>query len=102
MAQKANKGQWVQIYQVVLRAEDRAPQVPEDTKKVPLEMVVNGFLVDDAEVGEEVQIETFIGRRLIGILRDPEPSYEHKYGHPVPEILKIGSQLQKILEREEE
>jgi sulfur transfer protein SufE len=37
---KAKKGDWVQVYRVVLEAGERAPQVPEDTAKVPLEMKV--------------------------------------------------------------
>ena len=94
---KIKAGSWVQIHQIVLPAGERAPQVPEDTQKVPLELMVNGFLVYDAELGEEVEIETFTGRRLKGTLKDPDPSYEHKFGKPVPEMMKIGKQLKNIL-----
>ncbi len=41
----AKKGDWVQIHQIVLKPEERAPQVPEDTKKVPLEFWVKGYAV---------------------------------------------------------
>ncbi len=44
---KAKKGDWVKIHSIVLQPEERAPQVPEDTKKVPLETWVKGFLLDD-------------------------------------------------------
>ena len=32
------KGTWVLIHRNILEPEERAPQVPDDTKKVPLEM----------------------------------------------------------------
>ncbi len=35
---------WVIIHNIVLTPEERAPQVPEDTKKVSLEMWVKGFI----------------------------------------------------------
>jgi len=43
LANLAKKGDWVQIQVTILHPEERAPQVPEDTKKVPLEMRVKGF-----------------------------------------------------------
>jgi hypothetical protein len=97
MADIVKAGAWVQIHTVVLEAGKRAPQVPEDTQGVPLELRVNGFLTRDAEVGEEVEIETPIGRSLKGILKDPAPSYEHKFGRPVPELQKVGRDLKAIL-----
>jgi hypothetical protein len=32
----AKKGDWVMIYNIVLEPKDRAPQIPEETKKVPI------------------------------------------------------------------
>ncbi|MGO1713197.1 MAG: 2-amino-4-oxopentanoate thiolase subunit OrtA, partial [Senegalia sp. (in: firmicutes)] len=47
----AKKGEWVRIYNVVLEANERAQQVPDDTKKVPLEMWDKGFLLEkEAEI----------------------------------------------------
>ena len=40
----AKKGDWVLIHKIVLSPEERAPQVPDDTKKVPLEMWIKGYL----------------------------------------------------------
>lgn len=37
---KAGKGEWVMIHNIVLAPSERAPQVPDDTKEVPLEMWV--------------------------------------------------------------
>ncbi|MDI3548878.1 MAG: 2-amino-4-ketopentanoate thiolase alpha subunit [Halanaerobiales bacterium] len=101
MTEKIKAGTWVQIHQVILPAGERAPQVPDDTQEVPLELRVKGFLLDNGVVGEEVEIETYTGRRLSGILEDPHPSYEHKFGRPVHELLKIGRELRRILREKE-
>jgi len=93
----AKKGEWVLIYNVVLEPKDRAPQIPEDTKKVPLEMWVKGFLLDDAKIGEIVTIETIVGRKVSGKLLEKFPSHNPNYGNHVPEILQIGKTLKEIL-----
>jgi hypothetical protein len=36
------KGSWVQIHYIVLQPSERADNVPEDTKQVPLELWVKG------------------------------------------------------------
>ena len=56
MKQTIDKGSWVQIYRVVLPAGERAPQLPDDTRRVPLEMRVKGRLVAPARLGDEVEI----------------------------------------------
>ena len=95
------KGSWVQIHNIVLKPEERAPQVPDDTKEVPLELRVNGFLNDDAKIGEEVTITTVIGRELKGELVEVKPRYEHDFGEPIPELLEIGPKLRQFLAEEE-
>ncbi|MFZ5966018.1 MAG: 2-amino-4-oxopentanoate thiolase subunit OrtA [Bacillota bacterium] len=94
---KAVKGDWVQIYNIVLTSEERAPQVPEDTKKVPLESWVKGFIQVDAEIGQEVDIVTMTGRKVQGKLVAVNPAYTHNYGKFVPELLQIGIQVRGIL-----
>ncbi len=94
---KAKRGDWVNIYNMVLTPEERAPQVPEDTKKVPLETWVKGFIKQDAEIGDEVAIETITGREVRGKLVEVNPSYSHSFGNTVPEVFKIGLQLREIL-----
>lgn len=94
---KAMKGDWVQIHQIVLRPEERAPQVPEDTKLVPLELWVKGTLRHDCNVGEEAEIETMTGRIVKGKITKINPPYEHSFGGFVPELLKIDMQLKEIL-----
>ncbi|RKD34633.1 2-amino-4-oxopentanoate thiolase subunit OrtA [Thermohalobacter berrensis] len=95
----AKKGDWVRIHNVVLNPEERAPKVPDDTKKVPLEMWVKGFLLnDEAKIGDEVEIETYIGRKVKGKLIEINPYYDHDFGKCVPELLYIGKQLRSFLE----
>lgn len=93
---KANKGEWVTVYNIVLNPEDRAPQVPDDTKKVPLETWVKGFLCEDANLNDIVNITTITGRHVEGKLVDINPYYKHDYGKCIPEILRIGLQLKEI------
>lgn len=95
------KGEWVQIHQIVLSPEERPDHLPEDTKKVPLELWVKGFLMKDSNVGDEVEITTLTGRTAQGILVDVNPSYKYGFGEFVPELLQIGIQLRGILEEGE-
>jgi len=94
----ALRGDWVQIYQVVLPAGERAPQVPPETQAVPLEMWVKGFLLcDEARLGDDVDVETLAGRRLRGRMVAIEPAYDHDFGRPVPELLTIGPEVRALL-----
>jgi hypothetical protein len=93
----AKKGDWVQIHQIVLKPEERAPQVPEDTKKVPLELWVKGIALHEAKIGQQIEIETTTGRRVKGELAAVNPRYEHDFGDFVPELLKVDMQLKEIL-----
>lgn len=101
MGEIIKAGSWVQIHQIILPAEERAPQVPEDTKKVPLELKVKGILKKDAEIGDQVEIESVIGRTHKGKLIEKNPSYEHKFGKMIPELLQIGPQIRSILKKGE-
>lgn len=85
------------IHNIVLTSEERAPQVPEDTKQVPLESWVKGFLEKDASVGDEVEITTITGRKVNGKLVAIHPAYKHNFGDFVPELLQIGIQLKEML-----
>ncbi|QCX32759.1 2-amino-4-ketopentanoate thiolase [Caloramator sp. E03] len=94
----AKKGDWVQIHQIVLKPEERTGKLPEDTKKVPLELWVKGFLNHDANLYDEVEITTLTGRIVKGELVLINPRYEYGFGDEyVPELLKIGKQLRGIL-----
>ncbi len=98
----AEKGDWVRIHKIILTSEERAPQVPADTKKVSFEMWDKGFLVDDsAEIGETVTVETIVGRKLSGKLIEINPQFDHSWGSCIPEILHIGRQVKGLLFEEE-
>jgi hypothetical protein len=97
MAERAEKGSWVEIHGIVLEKGERAPQVPEDTQRVPLEMKVKGFLVHDAVVGGEAEIVTPAGRTLRGKLTAVNPPYTHMFGSPIPELSRIGGEVRAIL-----
>lgn len=96
---KAIKGDWVRIHKILLTPGERASQLPDDTKRVPLEMWEKGFLLNDqANVGNEVEIETIIGRKVTGTLLEKNPQYKHSWGSCIPEILHIGRQVKQILQ----
>lgn len=89
------KGTWVKIEHQVLSNTQRAPQLPDDTKEVPFIMWTKGFLVEDAEMNNEVTVETLTGRHVTGTLMEVEPSYNHNYGTYIPELVRIGKDLRK-------
>lgn len=91
------KGEWVRIHKIILEPSERAPQVPEDTKAVPLEMWDKGYLQADAKIGDEVEIETVTGRKETGTLIEVNPYYTHDFGTFVPELLAIDKQVRGIL-----
>lgn len=99
---RAKKGDWVRIHSVVLKPEQRSPNIPEDTSKVPLELWVKGFLQEDAEIGAECEVITTTGRHEKGTLLEVNPTYTHSFGDYVPQIHRIGVDLKKALFEEGE
>jgi hypothetical protein len=97
MADLVAKDSWVEIRRVVLDPGQRAPQVPDDTRRVPLEMRAKGFLVAPARLGDEAEIVTAAGRRLRGVLSEINPAYGHGFGAPIPELSAIGSEVRAML-----
>jgi len=88
---KIARGTWVEIEQVVLTPEQRVQTLPEETRSVPYLLRASGFLQQDAEVGQEVQVKTIIGRTLTGKLKTVNPGYRHSFGETIPELLRIGT-----------
>ncbi len=97
MAECLARGRWVEIHRVVLAAGHRAPHVPEETRRVPLEMRVKGFLLAPAVVGDELEIATRAGRRVRGTLTDATPAYSHTFGPLLPELSTIGEEVRAVL-----
>lgn len=92
-------GTWVELHAVVLAAGERAPQVPAETQRVPLERLVRGWLVEPVALGETATIRTPAGRRLQGRLVAVEPGHHHSFGPPVPALGAIGGELRRLLAR---
>jgi len=97
VAERVATGTWVELGRVVLAAGERAPQVPDETQRVPLEMRVKGMLTRDASVGEEAEVVTAAGRRVRGTLERVDPPYTHGFGPPRPELLAVGEELRALL-----
>ncbi len=94
----AVKGDLVQIQKVVLAPEQRPADLPPSSREVPYQCWIKGFLLDEqAELGQEVSVETFIGRRLRGVLYAVRPLYDHGFGRPRPELLGIGPRARRLL-----
>lgn len=99
--EKAYRGDWVEIHQVILQAGERAPQVPEDTQKVPLELRCKGWLHQEEGVkGDEVEIQTPAGRLLRGQMISVNPPFLHGFGRAIPELLALGPELRQLLRKE--
>jgi len=97
MTELIAKGQWVEIRRIVLPVGQRAPQSPQDTRRVPLEMRVKGFLVAPAALGAAAEIVTRAGRRVRGTLATVNPAYTHTFGPPLPELSTIGDEVRAVL-----
>jgi hypothetical protein len=95
------KGSWVQITRIVLEPEERYTAIPAETKKVPLQMWIKGWLVKDAKLGDEVQIKTRTNRLEKGTLLALNPTYHHDYGDFVPEILTMDRIIQEWMAKNE-
>ena len=72
-------GSWVEIEAVLLAPQERADNLPEDTRATPYVLRVSGFLEEDAEVGEEVSV----GPSSAGSTAGPaarQPGLHHSFG----------------------
>lgn len=91
------KGTWVEIEQIVLKPEERAQNIPEETRITPLKCWIRGNCLKDCEIGEEAEVETNIGRVVKGTVVEAEPGYNYVYGKYAPELSSIGRQARKII-----
>ncbi len=94
------KDSWVRIHAVALRPEERAANIPENTKAVPLEFWTKGYLQEDAKIGDLVKVKTKAGRIVEGNLVEVNPQYKLDYGELVPELLRVGEDARRILREE--
>jgi len=91
---KIPKGTWVEVERTLVSADRRLPVRTLDPAKLPSYMVrVSGFLLEDADLGQQVRIRTITGKVHIGKLRIQSPSYGHSFGHTVPELMRPARTL---------
>ncbi|MCL2564357.1 MAG: 2-amino-4-oxopentanoate thiolase subunit OrtA [Defluviitaleaceae bacterium] len=91
------KGTWITIESVVLKAAERAHNLPADTQKTDLKKWVKGYLEEDGLIGSFVTVKTTTGRLEHGILTEANPSFDVNYGSYVPELKKICEQVRGLL-----
>lgn len=84
-----DKGRYVRIRRTLLKPEERSSNLPEDTKLVPFKMWVKGYLQEDSDLFDIVNIKTTTGRTETGRLKEADPTYKHNYGDFVEEALKL-------------
>ena len=94
----ARRGDWVRVTAVILPAVERTGNLPVETRATDIRMWTKGFLLEEtAQIGDEVTVETYIGRHQSGTLQAIEPYYDHDYGRCIPELLPIGRDLRALL-----
>ena len=91
------KGDWVLLKSTILAPGERAPQVPEDTAKVPLIQWVKGHLLEDAQLGQTARAVTRTGRVVEGSLQEEAPAYHHSFGASIPELLAVQEGIRQAM-----
>ena len=82
------KGTWVEVERILAPAGERTLREPA---RPPQAVRVSGFLLEDAELGQQVRIRTIVGHEHAGKLRIENPGYGHSFGHTFPQILRVGA-----------
>ena len=94
----AVKNEWVQIHLIVLKPAERAENIPDDTRMLPLEQWVKGNLVEEsAALGDTVTVVTRTGRIVTGTLCAEQPCYEHSFGKYIPELHAVDDMVKEIV-----
>lgn len=93
-----NRGEqaWVEIEWTVLEPAERATSCPPDTRAVAYLARTKGMAVD-AVLGRDAEIVTVTGRRVEGRVRDQNPGYEHTFGRPLPEWVRMRNAIRVLV-----
>lgn len=92
-AQRCRAGDWVEVERVLFEPAQRSGNLPPETAEKPMLMWVKGFARTDAEIGDEVTVDTMTGREVTGRLSAVNPGYTHTFGDPAPELVHVGRDL---------
>jgi hypothetical protein len=90
------RGRWARIHRLELDPVERASGIPEDTAAVPFETWINGWLVEEAAIGQAARLRTPAGRIVEGVLVEADPGYSHSFGTPPSPLQRAG---QRAFER---
>jgi hypothetical protein len=55
-------------------------------------------MATDPEIGHDAEVVTMIGRRLRGCVRDIHPGYEHSFGRPSPEWVRMKNAIRDLVQ----
>ncbi len=92
------KGELVSVEKVILPVGERAPQVPDDTKRTPLRAFTKGFLQEEsAKRGDTVTVRTMSDRLVEGTLSGRSISPTHTFGGHVPELTTVHRQVFELM-----
>jgi len=97
MGLKCKQGDWVEVHRIIFAAQDRPASLPQETQKVPFEMWIKGFALDEGEIGQICRIKTLTGRIIEGQLTEINPGFTHSFGLAVAELQRIGAELRDEL-----
>jgi 2-amino-4-ketopentanoate thiolase alpha subunit len=90
-------GEWVEVEGVLLEPTERSSNLPPETASQPLLTWVKGFARAEAELGDELTVDTMTGRAVTGRLSAINPGYFHTFGQPIPELTHVGADLRARL-----
>jgi len=90
-------GGWVEVERVLLEPADRSANLPPETASQQMLVWVSGFATAEADLGEQVAVETMTGRLVTGRLSAINPGYFHTFGNPIPELVSVGRDLRARL-----
>ncbi len=94
----AAQRRWVEIGFVILEPRERTGHLPDDTRQVPYYCRLKGFAIGEPAVGDVVEVETQLGRRMSGEVLRINPPFTHDFGEPVKELIEAGLQARAILD----
>jgi hypothetical protein len=91
------RGRWARVHRLELAPSERPAGIPADTAAVPFETWINGWLVEDAAIGQRARLRTQTGRIVEGVLVEIDPGYHHSFGSPPAALQRAGGRAFELL-----